>query len=57
MIDDLEQAAADELFVFDQRNIGLDPGGVAVHHKGDGAGGLKTEICEFLTPFSRSAQV
>ena len=39
VVDDLQQAAADQLFVFDQRDVGLDAGGVAVHHEGDGAGG------------------
>ena len=37
-VDDLEVAAAGELLEFDQREIGLDPGGVAIHHQADGAG-------------------
>ena len=39
LIDDLQHAAADELLVLDQRDVGLDAGGVAIHHEGDGAGG------------------
>ena len=39
VVDDLDHAAADELFVLDEGEIGLDAGGVAVHHKADGAGG------------------
>ena len=39
VVDDLQQAAADQFLVFDQRDVGLDAGGVAVHHEGDGAGG------------------
>ena len=37
-VDDLEIAAAGELLEFDQREIGLDAGGVAVHHQADRAG-------------------
>ena len=40
-VDDLEHAAAGEEFVFDQSDIGLDPGGVAVHHEADGSCGGK----------------
>src|SRR5215472_4820382 len=39
MVDDLEIAAAGELFEFDQREIGLDAGGVAIHDQADRAGG------------------
>ena len=37
-VDDLPVAAAGELLEFHQREIGLDAGGVAIHHKADGAG-------------------
>ncbi len=37
-VDDLEVAAAGELLELDQREVGLDAGGVAVHHEADGAG-------------------
>ena len=39
VVDDLDHAAADQLLVLDQREIGLDAGRVAVHHEADGAGG------------------
>ncbi len=39
VVDDLDHAAADELLVLDEGEIGLDAGGVAVHHEADGAGG------------------
>ena len=39
LIDDLDHASADQLFVFHQRQVRLDAGGVAVHHEADGAGG------------------
>ena len=32
-------AAAHQLLVLDERDVGLDAGGVAVHHEADGAGG------------------
>ena len=38
VVDDLEQPAADQLLVLDQRDIGLHTGRVTVHQKGDGAG-------------------
>src|SRR5262249_54086885 len=38
-VDDLEVAAAGELLELDQREVGLDAGGVAVHHQAYGAGG------------------
>ena len=38
LVDDLHQAAADQLLVLDQRDVRLDAGGVAVHHEADGAG-------------------
>ena len=37
-VDDLQHAAAGEQFVFHQRDVGFDAGGVAVHQEGDGAG-------------------
>ena len=39
VVDDFDHAAADELFVLDEGEIGLDAGGVAIHHEADGAGG------------------
>ena len=39
VVDDLDHAAADQLLVLDQSQVGLDAGGVAVHHEADGAGG------------------
>jgi hypothetical protein len=41
VIDDLQESAADELFVLDERDVGLDAGRVAVHHEGDRAGRRK----------------
>ena len=37
-VDDLEHPAAGQALVLDQRDVGLDPGRVAVHHEGDRAG-------------------
>ena len=37
-VDDLEIAAAGELLELDQREVGLDAGGVAIHDQTDGAG-------------------
>ena len=39
VVDDLDDAAAHQLLVLDQRQVGLDAGGVAIHHEADGAGG------------------
>ena len=39
LVDDLEEALADQLLVLDQGDVRLDAGGVAIHHEGDGAGG------------------
>ncbi len=52
-VDDLEIAAAGELLELDQREIGLDAGGVAVHHQADRAGrrddgGLGVAVAEIL---------
>src|SRR4029079_10860620 len=39
LVDDLEEALADELLVLDESDVRLDPGRVAIHHEGDRAGG------------------
>ena len=39
IVDDLDDAAAHQFLVLDEREIGLDAGGVAIHHEADGAGG------------------
>ncbi len=39
LVGDLEISAAGELFEFDEGEIGLDAGGVAIHEQADGAGG------------------
>ena len=44
VVDDLDHAAADQLLVLDQREVGLDAGSVAIHHEADGAGG--SENCD-----------
>ena len=41
-VDDLEHSSAGELFVFYQRNVRLDPGGVAIHHERDHSVGAST---------------
>src|SRR6185312_14674436 len=38
LVDDLHGAAADQLLELDQGQVGLDAGGVAVHHQPDGPG-------------------
>ena len=38
VIDDLDHAAADQLLVLDESEIGFDAGGIAIHHEADGAG-------------------
>ena len=38
LVDDLEEALADQLLVLDERDVRLDAGRVAIHHEGDGAG-------------------
>ena len=38
-VDDLQQAAANQLLVLDEREVGLDAGGVAVHHQPNRPGG------------------
>ena len=39
LVDDLEEALADELLVLDEGDVGLDAGGIAIHHERDRAGG------------------
>src|SRR5207248_8253726 len=39
VVHDLDHAAADQLFVFHEREVGLDAGGIAIHKEADGAGG------------------
>ena len=39
VVDDLDDAAAHQFLVLHQRQVGLDAGGVAIHHEADGAGG------------------
>ena len=39
LVDDGHRAAADQLLHLDETEVGLDAGGVAVHHEADGAGG------------------
>jgi hypothetical protein len=39
LVDDRDLAAADELLRLDEREVGLDPGGVAIHHEADRPGG------------------
>ena len=41
VVDDFDHSPAHQLLVLDQGKIGLDAGGVAVHHEADGAGGGK----------------
>ena len=53
VVHDLDHAAADQLLVLHQRQVGLDAGGVAVHHEADGAGGrqhrdLRVAVAELL---------
>ncbi len=55
-IDDFQHAAARQQFIFDQGDVRLDAGGVAVHEEGDGAGGgqdgdLGVAIAGFLAAF------
>jgi hypothetical protein len=38
LVNDLQHAAAGEQLVFHQRDVGLDPGGVAIHQEADRAG-------------------
>ena len=38
LVDDLEEALADELLVLDERDVRLDPGRIAIHHESDRAG-------------------
>ena len=57
-VDDLEVAAARQLLELDQREVGLDAGGVAVHDQADRAGrrdhrGLGVAIAVRLAPLER----
>ena len=56
LVDDLEVAAAGELLEFDECEIGLDAGRVAIHHEADRAGRrddgrLRIAIAVFLAEF------
>ena len=39
LVDDLQEALADELLVLDEGDVRLHAGGIAIHHEGDGPGG------------------
>ena len=57
-VDDLPIAAAGELLELHQREVGLDAGGVAVHHQADGAGGrdhggLRIAVAVLFAEFER----
>jgi len=39
IVDDFDDAAADELLILDESEVGFDAGGIAIHHETDGAGG------------------
>ena len=46
LVDDLEVALADQLLVLDEGDVGLDAGGVAIHHERDRAGGREhADLC------------
>ena len=52
LVDDFESAAACEQFVFHERDIGLDAGGVAIHEEADGAGGCEHgDLCVAVAVF------
>ena len=58
VVDDLDHAAADQLLVLHQRQVGLDAGGVAIHHEADGAGGrqhgdLRIAVAELFAVLQR----
>ncbi len=53
VVHDLDHAAAHQLLVLHQRQVGLDAGGVAIHHEADGARGrqhrdLRVAVAELL---------
>ena len=53
LVDDGHVAAADQLLHLDQAEVGLDAGGVAVHHQADGAGGRQdARPAQLRTPYS-----
>ena len=52
LLDDLESASTCEQFVFYERDIGLDAGGVAIHEEADGAGGCEHgDLCVAVAVF------
>ncbi len=58
LVDDLEEALADELLVLDERDVRLNAGGIAIHHEGDGPGGrqhghLGVPVAELLAQLER----
>ena len=58
VVDDLDHAAADEPLVLHEREVGLDAGGVAIHHEADGASGsehgnLRILVAELFAEFQR----
>ena len=58
LVDDLEEALADELLVLDEGDVRLDAGGIAIHHEGDGAGGgehgdLRVAVAVLLAELER----
>src|SRR5579859_746948 len=53
VVDDLDHATAYQLFVLNKSQVGLDAGGVAIHHETDGSGGsqdgnLRVTVAVFL---------
>ena len=58
LVDDLEEALADELLVLDERDVRLDPGRIAIHHERDRAGrrqdgDLGVAVAELLAELER----
>ncbi len=58
LVDDLEEALADQLLVLDERDVRLDAGRIAIHHEGDGAGGrehgdLRVAVAVLLAELER----
>ena len=58
LVDDLHHAAADQLLVLHERDVGFDAGRVAVHHEADGAGrrqhgGLRVAVTEVFAELDR----
>ena len=48
LVDDRHRAAAHQLLDLHQAEVGLDAGGVAVHHQADGAGGREHRLAWLL---------